>query len=167
VINSIAYRQTTPLYMKLLRAPWLGEIVAGLMRAVLKLRAGGRCLDRPRLPIASEALPDIPHCLLQPGGIGGFLCTARQMKQYPVGKLRCPTLQVPTLVLRGERDSVVPMWVHRRLTKELPDGRMVELKGCAHLPQETEPEKTAHAILGFLDEIGLSAGEAHVPEASA
>ena len=69
---------------------------------------------------------------------------------------RFPEIDVPVLALWGRHDRVVPLSVGERLAAELPDTRLVVLEDCGHIPTEEKPEESLEAVLGFLQEIGLS-----------
>ena len=155
LINSIAFEQSIPPYMTLLRTRRVGEVFCSLLRWVFARRLGGRVSTAPELPLHAETLPAIPHCLLLPGGAEAFLATARQMLEYPVGERRCASLTTPVLVLRGNLDPVVPAHVARMLVERTPDARLVCLHGCGHLAHEHQPAKTAAAIRGFLSDLGV------------
>lgn len=59
-------------------------------------------------------------------------------------------LNVPTLVIWGEKDRVLPMSHGRRLQRDLPNARLVILEGAGHLPHEEMPEKVNQLLDGFL-----------------
>ncbi len=46
---------------------------------------------------------------------------------------RLPLLRIPTLVVRGERDPLVPQGWAEEATRLLPDGRLVVVPGAAHV----------------------------------
>lgn len=160
LINSIAFEQYTPFYMVLLRTPRVGEAFCGLLRPVFMRRGHGPVPVMPDLPLSAETLPPAPHCLLLPGGAEAFLRTARQMTDYPVGERRCACLTMPTLVLRGALDPVVPAHVGTTILARTPDARMVCLPRCGHLPHEHSPRATAEAIQAFLSDAGVVPAEA-------
>lgn len=61
-----------------------------------------------------------------------------------------PRIDVPTLVVSGDRDRVIsPTW-NRRTADAIPDARYVELEDCGHTPQEECPERLVAAIREFL-----------------
>ena len=60
-------------------------------------------------------------------------------------------VQVPVLVLVGEQDEATPPPMSRELAAGLPDARLVELPGCAHVPQLQAPETFMAAIRAFID----------------
>ena len=65
---------------------------------------------------------------------------------------RYPTLDVPTLLLWGRHDPVVPLWVGERLARDLPSARLEVLEACGHLPAEEHPELSLRVLMDFLDE---------------
>ncbi len=63
----------------------------------------------------------------------------------------------PTLVIWGDRDKLlpyaeVPGWVRR-----LPDGRLLTLAGCGHMPIIERPTEVVEAVRAFASEEGAAA----------
>lgn len=65
---------------------------------------------------------------------------------------RLPGLTVPTLVLWGNRDRVVPVLQARDAVARLRDGSLEIIPDCGHLPQVERPEQFVAALGRFLDE---------------
>jgi 3-oxoadipate enol-lactonase len=65
------------------------------------------------------------------------------------GQLKSVT--VPVLVLVGEQDEATPPPMSRELAAGLPDAKLVQLPGCAHVPQLQAPELFLSAIRPFID----------------
>ncbi len=61
---------------------------------------------------------------------------------------------IPTLVLTGGDDRIVPTENSLRLADALPGSRLVVFENCGHLPQEECPQAFLGAMAAFLDEIG-------------
>jgi pimeloyl-ACP methyl ester carboxylesterase len=59
-------------------------------------------------------------------------------------------LDVPTLILWGRQDPVVPLALGERLAEELPNARLVVMEKCGHVPSEERPEESLRVVLGFL-----------------
>ena len=66
-------------------------------------------------------------------------------------ELPCPILDVPTLLLWGRHDRVVPLWVGERLAEQLPQAELEVFERCGHVPPEELPEETLGAVTAFLD----------------
>ena len=60
-----------------------------------------------------------------------------------------PRLSVPTLVLWGDRDLVVPVSQARAAARLLPCGSLKVIANTGHLPHVEHPEKFVAALSGF------------------
>jgi pimeloyl-ACP methyl ester carboxylesterase len=61
-------------------------------------------------------------------------------------------LNVPTVIIGGTADMVVPSNVHARpLAAALPNARLVLLRGIGHMPHYAAPESVAEAVAQFAD----------------
>lgn len=56
-------------------------------------------------------------------------------------------LVMPTLILHGTADAIVPVDVSRALAQRLPDATFVEFEGSGHVPTMTRPDEVVAAIL--------------------
>lgn len=71
------------------------------------------------------------------------------MMRYPTEK-RLAGIDLPVLVLRGNRDQVAgPQW-SRRLAAAVPQGRFAEIPGAGHVAQHLRPQEVAAAIRSFV-----------------
>lgn len=64
------------------------------------------------------------------------------------------SLRTPTLVVWGSRDRLVDPRLAPRLADAVPDGRLLLLDGVGHVAMLEEPETTARAVLGLIEEYG-------------
>jgi pimeloyl-ACP methyl ester carboxylesterase len=60
-------------------------------------------------------------------------------------------IQVPTLVLWGENDKLLPKSYASTWQDSIPDSRAAVIPECGHLPQIEKPAVTASHILAFLE----------------
>jgi pimeloyl-ACP methyl ester carboxylesterase len=61
-------------------------------------------------------------------------------------------LDVPTLIIWGERDRVLPLKHGRRLHRSLRNSRLAIIGEAGHLPHEEFPNKVNQLLTSFLDE---------------
>ncbi len=61
-----------------------------------------------------------------------------------------PTINVPTLIVWGRQDKVIPLSIGEKLNQAIPDSRLVIIEQAGHVPQEEKPEETIAAIVKFL-----------------
>lgn len=63
-----------------------------------------------------------------------------------------PQMQIPTLVIRGSRDTVVPQRWAEHVTGLLPQGKLAVIEKAAHDVNFNRPAELAGAIRAFLEE---------------
>ena len=63
---------------------------------------------------------------------------------------RIPEIELPTLLLWGRHDWVVPLEVAERLLKALPKARLEVIEDCGHVPSEELPKESLEIVLKFL-----------------
>jgi len=64
---------------------------------------------------------------------------------------RLAELGVPTLIVSGAEDSVVPPGQRERVAESIPGAGVELLEGCGHAPQEECPQKFLAAVTPWLD----------------
>lgn len=62
-------------------------------------------------------------------------------------------IQVPTLVIAGEFDQIVPLEYSLQLHRDLPNAQLVVLDNCGHLPQEECPNYFVQVLTQFLNNL--------------
>jgi len=66
---------------------------------------------------------------------------------------RARSIEVPTLILWGRQDRLVPVGLGHRLANTIPGSRIEVLPGVGHVPQFEQPEETRRLVLEFLEEV--------------
>jgi pimeloyl-ACP methyl ester carboxylesterase len=61
-----------------------------------------------------------------------------------------PRIEVPTLVVSGDRDPVIQARVNRRTAAAIPGAEYVELDRCGHTPHEECPDALVEVVADFL-----------------
>jgi sigma-B regulation protein RsbQ len=59
------------------------------------------------------------------------------------------TISVPTLVIHGRKDRIVPAKLGRELAELVPGATLVELDDVGHVPTVTRPQRVADEIVRF------------------
>ena len=62
-----------------------------------------------------------------------------------------PRVDVPTLVVGGGRDRIVPMWWINQVARVLPQGRVAVIPEAGHVPQFSHPARLAALVRAFMD----------------
>jgi pimeloyl-ACP methyl ester carboxylesterase len=63
---------------------------------------------------------------------------------------RIATLKLPTLILWGERDRLIPAATAQLFKKQIADSQLVVLSGLGHVPQEEDPARSVAPVKVFL-----------------
>jgi len=64
--------------------------------------------------------------------------------------LNIKTLKMPTLILWGEQDLLIPLHVAEKFHQDLPDDTLVVLKNLGHTPMEEDAAQTVAVVKVFL-----------------
>lgn len=67
---------------------------------------------------------------------------------------RLPQMYVPTLVVRGSRDPIVPQRWAEEATRLLPAGQLVVIPGATHTANYSAPSEFTRVVRAFLDADG-------------
>ena len=65
-------------------------------------------------------------------------------------------VSVPTLVLHGEKDAVIPVEVGRRLAELIPGARLIVYPEAGHVPMEQIPDRSAADVRAFIEALPAS-----------
>jgi len=65
------------------------------------------------------------------------------------------TISIPTLVMSGSEDAIVPPEDSRKLQNLLPDASLVMIDGAGHLPHEESPAEFLEAVKRWMTDQGI------------
>ena len=152
LIDSGGYNQNLPWHLKLLRTPvigWLGlHLVPPTINALVVLRYG----YYNRSLIEREQVKAYAKPIGSPGGRHALLQVAKQAVPDNWEELtrQYPTINVPTLIVWGREDKVIPLSIGQKLDEAIPDSRLVIIEQVGHVPQEEKADETLAHISRFL-----------------
>ncbi len=70
--------------------------------------------------------------------------------EYPGYLEKIRAIEIPTLILWGENDKLIPLQNALKFQSDLPNDTLVILEKTGHVPMEEAPDLTADAIKSFL-----------------
>jgi pimeloyl-ACP methyl ester carboxylesterase len=151
LIDSAGAKQVLPFHLRLLRS-FLGTAILYLTPPTIAVKMTLRMCyhDRRKVTkadVTAYAAPfagrEARHALLQ---------TARQCVPPNADELisELSRITVPTFILWGREDKVIPLEVGERLHQLIPNSTLEVLEYCGHIPQEEKPEETVALISQFL-----------------
>jgi pimeloyl-ACP methyl ester carboxylesterase len=84
---------------------------------------------------------------------GNRSALSERFKQTKPGALaaRIPDIKIPTLILWGAKDKLIPLKHGERFDQEIQGSQMVVFDGLGHVPHEEDPQATVDEVLRFLN----------------
>jgi pimeloyl-ACP methyl ester carboxylesterase len=150
---------TIPWSFRTLRTPALGELqIEFLVRPVVEFGLRHRLYARAG-NVTEETVSDWWDPIPVPGTRRAALGFVRSRTAGYEGLL--PKIRVPTLIVWGKEDRLLPDSDGMRLASEMPGARLVILPDCGHLPQEEAPTAFSSIVAEFVK--NLPAAERAVP----
>jgi len=162
LIAPASYRQTIPPFIRLAARPVLGALTLRLVPKDFLMHQALKMTYHDTKLITASQIQAYAGPLRTPSGRYALARMARQiipdnMESYVN---RYPQLEVPTLLIWGRQDRIVPLGLGERLVQDLPDARLEVLDECGHIPHEEKPEESFTLLQRFIQE-----GPASVPSA--
>ncbi len=105
-------------------------------------------------PVDARGVALYSRLLATAGHTGGALALMAHWDLEPLAQA-LPGIDVPVLLLHGERDSTIPIKTSWAVAKRLPNARVHVQPGLGHLAHEEQPAETAQLILDFAAECGI------------
>lgn len=103
--------------------------------------------EMSQLPDDPDAVADIVANLTW-----AFGCTAKFIWPIPDNGLerRLHRISVPTLIIWGEEDRLVPVGYADEFKKRIPEAQILVVPNCGHIPQVERPDVVIDATRSFL-----------------
>ncbi|MGW8267975.1 MAG: alpha/beta fold hydrolase [Longimicrobiales bacterium] len=154
LIAGIAYPQPLSRYLRLLANPVFGPLLLRVLPLHQVFRIALRRAYHPSRPLSEPHVAAYVQPLRTSAGRYALSRAAAQLATPESVSLAAqyPEVALPTLLLWGREDPVVPLWVAERLLAELPNARLEILDRCGHMPQEEAAEESLRILQEFLAE---------------
>jgi 3-oxoadipate enol-lactonase len=85
--------------------------------------------------------------------IEGIVAALSAMARRPSSTSSLGNIRVPTLVIRGEEDALMPTRSVNSLARGIPGARLEVMRGAGHLPMMETPDQFNTALQSFLTKI--------------
>lgn len=140
--------QSVPLAFRIARTPILNV----LMRDVLPRGVVERSL-RDVYGDPTQVTPDLVDryfdLATRAGNRAALVARFDQTKPGSLAE-RVPEIQVPTLILWGGKDRLIPLEFGERFARDIHGSRLVVFDALGHVPHEEDPAHTVAAVLPFI-----------------
>ncbi len=141
VVAHLAVRHPAAVARLVLAGPTMDPRARTFWQAILRWLKNNR----------HERLAQLPLSVRDYGaaGLPRLLATLRYALRDRI-EAQLPNIRVPTLVVRGERDALVPQDWAEAVTARLPDAALAVLPRAAHTVNFNAPDKLAEVVLPFV-----------------
>jgi pimeloyl-ACP methyl ester carboxylesterase len=141
-----------PFFMAVLKVPLLPKVAMKLFPERLCVKLAGKFFYHPSIGMSRGAVEDYSKGLASPGAHDSIIATTKGLVPDDLAELTSsyPRISVPTQIIWGIQDRVIPVELGCRLSGEIPNANLHEIDACGHCPQEEKPEETISVIRRFL-----------------
>jgi pimeloyl-ACP methyl ester carboxylesterase len=152
LIDSAGYPDHLPLFLKVLRTPPLGWLAVHLLPPKCQIRMILKKSYHDPAKITEQQVDAYAAPLASKGGRYALLQIAKRAIPGDIQSYidKYPTISVPTLILWGDDDRVLPRLIGDRLDAAIPDSQMELIPAAGHIPQEEQPDAVVAHIKQFL-----------------
>jgi pimeloyl-ACP methyl ester carboxylesterase len=99
--------------------------------------------------VTEDTVIDFVNRMRLPNAKYAFMSTLLGIRDSPNLSDRLPKLSVPTLLIWGDNDNMIPMQ-YLGDYRQVPQGEVVIIKDCGHTPYVEKPAEFNKALLNFL-----------------
>ncbi|MCA9704757.1 MAG: alpha/beta hydrolase [Myxococcales bacterium] len=150
LVDPVVFTMELPLEGKMALLPRLGPFLfKQLYRRADLRRYLGRVFSTPEL-VDERAVDVYWDRLGRDGGREAAYAMLLQMARLDDARERLSEVGCPTLVVWGDRDSLMPVETGQRLAELLPDAKLRVVEGCGHAVAEERPDALVELVSEFL-----------------
>lgn len=152
LIDAAAYKQDLPDFIGVLRTPLIGRLALSLLSNKQKVRMILKESYYDDSKISDEQVNAYAAPLATKGATYALIRTAKSIVPRNIEQFAAQykTINVPTLILWGRQDKVVPLQIGERLRTDINGSSLVIIEKCGHIPHEEKPDEAISAISVFL-----------------
>jgi pimeloyl-ACP methyl ester carboxylesterase len=152
LIDSGGYDIDLPSHVKILRTPVIGWLAVNTIPPDCQAKIVLKDAYYDKRKITEEQIREYGRPIGSKGGRYALLKTGQQAIPKDFEKIiaKYPTIDVPTLILWGLDDKVIPLKIGKMLHAAIGGSRLELINDCGHVPQEEKPAETICWMREFL-----------------
>ena len=132
--------------------PVVGRVLTALALSSNRLvRQGLEKSFYDRTKVTNERVANYYRPLQTRGGQLAAVRARTQADQFPIEE-DLSRIKVPTLIIWGAEDQLIPLEAGRKMSSLIKDSRLVIFQSCGHLPQEEMPTRVVDETTKFIAE---------------
>ena len=157
LIDSASYVQQPPSFIARLRNPVMRYCIRVLTTPEWRTRYVLRTVFADKNRVDEDRIERHAYFLRLPGADHALARAAIELVPPDAAQLisLLKTTDLPTQILWGALDPVIPVDRAYQLNKDIPNSELTILPGCGHVPHEERPGATAAIVLRFIERLQL------------
>lgn len=154
LIDSPAYKQNFPFFINLLRIPVLNIALTNILPNKMQTMFVLKEVFYDESKIDKNLYARYSSNLSKVGAKNALIETSKAITPNNINEIinGYIRLTTKTLIIWGEKDTVVPLHIAKRLHSDLKNSKLKIIKECGHAPQEEKPNEVIEAITSFTKE---------------
>jgi pimeloyl-ACP methyl ester carboxylesterase len=141
--------ESTPLGVRLMRLPVPAFLLEQILPRFL-VEEGLRNIYGDPSKVTQEQIERSIELTQRTGNRRALLDRARQRRTPGNEIAKIAELKVPTLIIWGGRDRLIPLSNARRFHRDIPGSTLVIFDGLGHAPEEEDPVRSVGPVKRFL-----------------
>lgn len=152
LIDSACYDQRLPKLIRWLQIPLVGKIGFFIIPSSLEVKESYRYAFYDDSKIPEDIVKEYTKNLYLPNAKSVYFKTTKELIPEDIDKIskKYATIKIPTLLIWGENDIVIPKDKAYRLHKDLKNSKLVIIPKCGHIPHEEKPKEVLKVLKKFL-----------------
>jgi pimeloyl-ACP methyl ester carboxylesterase len=152
LLDAASFRQRLPFFISQLRWPVVGRVMQSLTSVTVQVRSVLKKVYYDDRLIPDASVEAYAAALRMPGGKYAIRETAKQIVPDDIDALTAgfKTIHVPTLIIWGRYDEIVPLAIGERLHEAMPGSTFEVIDHTGHAPHEETPEAVRPLLEKFL-----------------
>ncbi|MFZ3208725.1 MAG: alpha/beta hydrolase [Geobacteraceae bacterium] len=155
LIDAAAYKIDLPFFVSYMRMPLLNHLILGLTTAAYKAKYTLERIYYDKSKITADKIDRYAYFMQGPSYGYALIETASDVipADFELYTSKYRDIRLPSLIIWGENDRVIPLSNGHKLHTALADSRLEVVQGCGHNVQEEMPEKAADLMLTFVQSL--------------
>jgi pimeloyl-ACP methyl ester carboxylesterase len=139
----------------MVQMPWLSDLTYALVKGSRQMARStlSGIICHPEM-ITDDLIDEVLKEIQRPGAGKAFAVFQKDEISWNGLKTvfmdRLKEISVPTLIVHGEKDSLVPLAAARQAAQSIPGAKLEVLEGCGHWAQRDAPEHFNQKLVDFL-----------------
>jgi pimeloyl-ACP methyl ester carboxylesterase len=152
LIDTIAYKQTLPIFFQILNTPGIGPLSMHLVPPEVQITEALNIAYHDDKAVPAASVIEYAQPLYAPEAKEALRKTVQQIIPPDIDTYsqRYGLIKTPTLIIWCTEDKIIPLSFGRRLALQIKGASLHVLRECGHMPQEEKPAETIAALKSFI-----------------